>query len=366
VEANNEPFANLPSFKIVKRDGISIGFIGLTDAMSTTIAKSVLQKDLLPSAKQTVEKLKNLQTDLIIAITQTGKETNEKLLEKIPEIDAIFSEEMYENRTNVYYVGDRPIITTCGNLGSIARLDIKETGGKTSFYLRIYPVDSSVKEQKNLAELQQKYQDKLEKDLAKPIAILQHPLNAGVNGDFKCRWGETNVGNLITDSYRKFHDADIAILNGGGIRANASAGEFTIKDALSIIPFGNRICLVEISGNHIWEALEYGVGSVEKSGGNFLQISGSNYEYDWSKKRGERLLRVDVAGKPLEMDKIYTLSLPDYLLFGGDGFDFLDHCKIIVPPESASKDIEVFIEYCKKQIVLEPKIENRIGVKNKE
>ena len=366
VDSNNKPFANVPTFKIMYVDKLAIGFLGLTDAMNTTTREGkVYQNDLIESAKRVVEKLKQRRVDVIMAVTQTGQKVNEKLLEDIPEIDAIFSEEMYENRTNIYYVGKRPIITTCGNLGSVARLDIHKVGDIASFYIRVYSVDSTVVEEVEMAKLQKKYQQKMERDLSKPVATLLSTLDAGINQDFACRWRETNVGNLITDSYREFYKADIAFLNGGGIRANIPKGKFTVKDALSILPFGNTICLIETSGKHILNALEYGVSSVQELGGQFLQISGANYEYDWSKDIGKRITTVSVDGVPLDMNKLYTVALPNYILFGGNGFSLLEHSKILVPPASGRKDIEIFVEYCHAMNLIDAKIEGRIIVKNK-
>ncbi|MEA1986498.1 MAG: 5'-nucleotidase C-terminal domain-containing protein [Candidatus Marinimicrobia bacterium] len=361
VDTANNSFMNLPKYKIINSNNLKIGFIGLTDAMNTTIVRNtVIQNDLFKSAEHSVEKLKKKNVDFIIAITQTGQKNNEKLLENIPDIDAIFSEEIYENRTNVFYVDNRPIITTCGNLGSIARLDIYND----NIYVRNYSIDAKIQSEPKLLKLQNHYQNKLENKLSKPIAILRKKFDAGINGDFKGRWRETNIGNFLTDSYRKHYKSDIAILNGGGIRANIESGEFTTKDALSIIPFGNRICLVEISGRYILEALEHGVSSIKNSG-SLLQISGASYEYDWNKTTGNMVSNVKIQGLQLEMNKIYSLALPDYLLFGGDGYNIFDHCKIIVQPESAPKDIEIFRRYCQEMKILNPKIENRITVINK-
>ena len=366
VDAEQAPFANVPAVVIKETAGMTLGFIGLTDAMNTTTQDGkVFQNDLLESAKKAVEALQQEHVDVIIAITQTGLEVNEQLLQENPEIQAIFSEEMFENRSNIHYVQNRPIVAPCGNIGSVIRLDIHKTDKTPSLSLKVYSVDQTVPEEATMAELQKTYQKRLEADLAKPIATLISALDAGVNGDFKCRWGETNVGNLIADSFRAFHQSDIAFANGGGIRANVEAGELTMKGALSIMPFGNTVCLLELSGQDVWNALEHGASGVEEKKGRFLQISGARYEYDWSKPAGQRLLSVAVGEKPLDLSKTYSVALPSYVFSGGDGFSMMKNGKPLVPPISARKDIEVFIEYCQNMKIIDAKTEGRIIVQNK-
>ena len=85
-------------------------------------------------------------------------------------------------------------------------------------------------------------------ELSKPIAELLCPLK--IKGNL---YKETKTGNFITDAFRDYYNSDIALINGGGIRANVDKGEFTLKDAYSLLPFGNKICLVKLSGKEIYD-----------------------------------------------------------------------------------------------------------------
>ena len=150
------------------------------------------------------------------------------------------------------------------------------------------------------------------------------------------RRAETNLGDLVADAYRYVTDADIAFVNGGGIRANIAAGDITRRDILSVHPYGNTICVIEVTGQTILDALEWGASAVPLENGGFLQVSGLNYSIDASKDSpcvkdengffggisGERRVsNVLVNGEPIDPAKKYSLAGHNFMLLsGGDGF----------------------------------------------
>ena len=363
VDENKKPFAGLPSHLVKSFRNIKIGFIALTDAMNTTTySKQISQKPLLSSAYQAIKNLKEKKVDLIVALTQTDRKMNEQLLIQMKEIDLIFSEENYENSSTIYYIGHRPIITPCGNMGSLIQVDIKKSAGDISIHLSVHPVDESVPEDDQLADFQNLYQDSLEKKLSQPIAETIQFLDAGVNSDFKCRWTETNIGNLITDSYRDYHRANIAVLNGGGIRDNIAKGWITLRDTWSVLPFGNKVCLIRISGKDILHMLEHGVASVESHNGAFLQISGAKYRYSREKNIGQRITSVSIGNSRLKLDQLYTLALPDFILNGGNDYTFLSKVDVLVPAQEAPRDIDIFSDYCREKKIIDYSVEGRITI----
>ena len=357
------PFNHLPTLLTRQVADLHIGFIGLTDDMHTTSRNDLVQVDLLQATRRALEKL--IHVDVILAVTQTAPETNEKLLRAFPQIDAILTEERSENLTHIFYVGDRPVISPCGNMGSVARLDITKEKTNISLCVSAMPVDSTVQEHPELYKIQQKYQAELESELATVISYTSVPLDAGINTDFRCRWAETNIGNLIADAFRHHHNADIAVINGGGIRANIAAGAITSRDVLAALPFGNKVCLVEMSGQAIWDMLEHGVSDVENHAGQFLQISGAAYSYDWNAPPGERVLEVRVRNIPLDPTKMYTVSMPDFVLLGGNNLGIEKSSRTIVHPNEAPLDFQVVTDFiCKRTLTYH--IEGRIKIANRE
>ena len=97
---------------------------------------------------------------------------------------------------------------------------------------------------------------------------------------YQSRYQETNIGNFVADSYRSYFKADIGFMNGGGIRASIPAGDFTLRDAYTILPFRNKVVLANVTGETIRAALENGVSKTKALGGGFLQVSGMQYSYN--------------------------------------------------------------------------------------
>lgn len=136
------------------------------------------------------------------------------------------------------------------------------------------------------------------------------------------RVAETNMGDLITDAFRDQTGADIAIIGGGAVRAAIQPGEFTIGDILNVMPFSEDLCVAEVTGQQILDALEFGSHRLPNEFGSFLQVSGLTYEIDmsvpsscttdddglFSGVAGERRVRnVLVGGEPIDPDKKYTV-----------------------------------------------------------
>ena len=103
-----------------------------------------------------------------------------------------------------------------------------------------------------------------------------------VTGERAVRNAETNLGDLCADAYRILLGADIAFVNGGGVRADIAPGEITYEDIINVHPFGNEACLVETNGQDILDALEMGAHLYPEENGGFLQVSGLSYTIDAS------------------------------------------------------------------------------------
>ncbi|MBF0677583.1 MAG: 5'-nucleotidase C-terminal domain-containing protein [Devosia sp.] len=143
-----------------------------------------------------------------------------------------------------------------------------------------------------------------------------------------CRVEECSMGNLLADAILDRvagQGATIAFQNGGGIRASIDAGEITVGDVLTVLPFSNTLATVQISGADVIEALENGVSDIENGAGRFAQVSGLKYSYTLSKPAGERVSDVLVKGEgdawvPIDEDATYTIVTNNYVRGGGDGY----------------------------------------------
>lgn len=143
------------------------------------------------------------------------------------------------------------------------------------------------------------------------------------------RRNESELGNLAADAFRWAAKSDIAIINGGGLRADLPAGDVKKRDIMAIFPFGNTLRVAEIKGATIREMLEHSVEYYPASFGGFLDVSGLTFSYDPSKPGKHRVQDIFVGGQPLDADKIYTIALADFQTSGGDDYTMLKDLKIV-------------------------------------
>lgn len=170
---------------------------------------------------------------------------------------------------------------------------------------------------------------------------------------------ETNLGDLVADAYRTATGADVAMVNGGGIRANIEAGDITLGQIQACHPFGNALCMVEANGQQILDALEWTSRNAPGENGGFLQVSGITYEVHtylpttctsddkgaFTGVEGEyRVKNVMINGEPLDVTKTYTVASHNYMLkSGGDGTCMFTKDTVLL--DEIKLDYETVIDY---------------------
>ena len=207
------------------------------------------------------------------------------------------------------------------------------------------------------------YEEKLNEVVAASSVLLtiNDPEEVDSNGRpiRMVRRAETNLGDLCADAYRAQSGADIAFVNGGGVRTNINAGDITLGDILKVHPFGNAMCVIEVSGQQILDALEWGARAIPDELGGFLQVSGLTYEiHSYIESpcisnensmfvgiEGERRVRnVLVGGEPIDPEATYTLASHDYMLLNdGDGFTMFAGAPLL--QDRVKLDNQVLIDY---------------------
>ncbi len=170
-------------------------------------------------------------------------------------------------------------------------------------------------------------------------------------GRQEVRKAETNLGDLVCDAYRTILDADIAIANGGGIRAEKFAGDLTYGDITDILPYDNNMWVVEATGATIQELLEKCTALLPLEDGYFPQVSGLRYTVN---VRNHTVTDVEVLNKktgkyePLQSDNTYTIATIDYCVTGGGFYYVLKDCKVVERRNQLYRD--VFVEFLEKNL----------------
>lgn len=361
-----------PAYKpytIVERDGVKIAFVGISTPKSLTSSRptnfmdengnykySFLQDEngnaLWEATQKTVKAAKKDGADYVVALSHLGVDTatapylSTELIANTSGIDVVLdghSHSVVECESVQNKEGKRVLLSATGTtLSHIGYLLIDREGNLSTKLVSDYAQKDA-----DTAAYIDGLKAEFEQQLKQPVAKVEANLvtDDPTTGVRIVRNAETNLGNLCADAVRAAANADMAVINGGGVRASLAAGEVTYGDVLSVFPFGNYLCTIEVTGRELLDALELSVSTVPEENGGFLQVSGLTFTFRSDipspvKKDGagmfigvggeRRVQHVLVGGKPLEPDKTYSLAGTDYTLHdNGDGYSMFADCPVL-------------------------------------
>jgi 5'-nucleotidase len=359
-------FADTPPFVIRSIGGVKIGIIGflLPETKETSSMEAHLKvTDFCFAARRLVPRMRRAGANVIVGLTHLFMQQDKKLA-GCADFDLILGG--HEHTLLQSSANGTPIFKMWADAREVGKFDLlinKKTGRLASMDWEIIPVTDAIPDAPEFAPVTAKYKDLLEK-LAVQVGSTSVELDALSQS---VRTKETNIGNFIADAYRKAADADVALVNGGSIRADLtySPGMLTMRDVLSMLPFNNPIVKVEVTGKALADILEHGVArsAEDNEPGRFPQISGMSFKFDTRKLPGQRVLEILVGGKPLDEKGTYTVATSDFLVSrGGDGYTMFKNAKILIMADKAQKDSDVFEQAIRSapNSTISPRLEGRI------
>ena len=389
----------LPSIKIFTIGGARIAFVGVTtpetftkstpayfmNASQTKYIYDILGGDdgqkLYKAVQKAIDKAKLLGATTIIGLGHLGVDpssapwTSEEVIAHTTGFDAFIdghSHTVMENKQVTDASGKAVTLTQTGSyFKNVGKMTIGADGSITTELLPSYDgADAAV------AAATSEWVSAVDDMLGEEIAVgdSKFYITDPATGKRRIRSGETNLGDFVADGiYAYFNEiedlhCDIAIMNGGGIRANVDAGPWSFKTCKTVSPFGNVACLMSVTGQQILDALEFGArfaGAEGKENGGFLQVAGAKYEIHamvpntvqtddknvWvGSATTPRVSNVEIYDKttgtykPLDPNATYALAGMNYTLRNlGDGFAMFDGAELI--KDYVSEDYLVMSSY---------------------
>jgi 2',3'-cyclic-nucleotide 2'-phosphodiesterase (5'-nucleotidase family) len=205
-------------------------------------------------------------------------------------------------------------------------------------------------------------QGQLDSEIDTPIARLAAPLDLR---EPLLRGAEAAVGNLFTDALRQGMDADVAVLDGGGIRGDkvlAAGRSLTRRDVMAALPFNNTAALLQMEGRTLRQAFEEAFADALGLTPAFPQVSGLTIKADLSRPAGQRVVAVTVNGVPLDDGRLYSVATSDYLARGGDGYAAFKDARRLVDPEDGKLLTGIVIDYLARLGTIDAKVDGRVVV----
>ena len=389
----------LPSVKVFVRGGRRIAFVGVTTPETFTKSTPAYFMDkaqrkyiydiqggedgkkLYDAVQKAIDKAK-LLADVVIGLGHLGVDpssspwTSEEVIAHTSGFDAFIdghSHTVMENKQVQDASGKAVTLTQTGSyFANVGEMTIAADGTITT---KLIPTHEGM--DAGIAAMQTGWVNTVDDMLGEKIAVGDSDFYVSdpATGKRRIRSAETNLGDFVADGiYTYFNEVeklhcDVAIMNGGGIRADVPAGDWTFKTCKQISPFGNVACLMSVTGKQIQDALEFAArfaGEGGKENGGFLQVAGATYEIHtdipntvqtdeknvWigSATGTPRVQNVKIYNKasgtyePLDESKTYALAGMNYTLRNlGDGFAMFDGAELI--KDYVSEDYLVMSTY---------------------
>jgi 5'-nucleotidase len=361
-KSTGKPFGNVPPYVIREIGGVKLGIIGLLTAdtsRTSHVGADIEIADPCKTVKRLVPEMRAHGAQIIVALTHLLMADDKQVAYCAP-IDVTVGG--HEHVVMEAVANGTPIVKSGSDARNIGRIDIAYSPTEHKIYsvdIDMIPVTDKIKDDEQVKALIDQYENQLSTRLSEEVAQTGVELDATQVAN---QTRETNIADYIADAYRKYTGADVTIFNGGSVRSNTvyAPGKLTRRDALSILPFENAIVKLELKGSVIRQALEHGVSEIGiKAGGRFPQVSGLRFDYDATRKPGERLGNVLVGGQPLDDGKTYTLATNNFVLGGGDGYSMFANQKVLITPEDGQTEAAVFLNFLTSDKVISPQVDGR-------
>ena len=334
---------------VIEVSGVKIGLLGITTEATAHLAmpgyvSGLAFADPVTTAKDKAALLQSRGVHLIVAVCHLGDEPyngtlSTQLAREVPAIDIIIDghshtalpEGLLENGVLIAQAGDH------GN--SLGKVEITVENGRViskTASLISFEEAQSIEPDETVAAMLAGITADLEQLMSEPVGESTAEMSSARAPGVRTQ--EMPLGNLIADAYRESADADIAIVNGGDIRADIVPGVITKGGVISVLPFGNTLMVKTVTPALLREVLENAVSGIivdangdidheQSPQGRFLQVSGFSFSYDPAAPEGERILSItmdDGRALPLNDNTTeITLAGSNYVMTGGDYYIML-------------------------------------------
>ncbi|WP_323769504.1 bifunctional metallophosphatase/5'-nucleotidase [Antarctobacter sp.] len=359
---------------VIERGGEKLGLIGLTPQDTDELASpgdNIIFTDPSDAVQGEVDKLTEMGVNKIIVLSHSGYVVDQRVAENTTGVDVIVGGHSntllgdMEGAAGAYptVVNGVQIVQAYAYGKFLGELNVTfdDAGEVISAEGAPILIDASVTEDDAVKARIAEAAVPLEEIRNKVVAEAAEAIEGGRD---VCRAMECAMGNLVADAMLDRVAAqgiDVAIANSGGLRSSIDAGEVTMGEVLTVLPFQNTLSTFQITGATLVEALENGVSQIEEGAGRFPQVAGMTFTVDPSAEPGSRVSEVMVGGAPVELDKVYGAVSNNYVRNGGDGY------KMFKDAENAydfGPDLaDVTAEYLAKDGAYQPYTDGRITMK---
>ena len=355
------PFGLAARERVMTLGAVRVGLFGLTTpdtATTSAVGPAVELLEPIDAGRAVADALRRSGAHLVVGVTHQHMRAD-RALAAAADVDVVLGG--HEHEPLVAEEGKALITKAGSDARYLVQVDVwlRPDGALVERSWAFHEVSARVPEDPEVAAVVRRYADRLDRELDTVIGHTAVPLEARRG---PLRSAETNLGNFIADAMRARLAADVAVVNGGGIRTDRiiPAGRLTRRDIHGLLPFANTVLKLAVSGTRLRETLEQGLAGLERGGGGYLHVSGARVTYDPHRPIGQRVLGVEVDGAPLDPAQIYTLAVVDYVVGGGDGITALRDARVLIDAVAAPQLAEVVLDAVIEAGTVSPRVDGRL------
>jgi 2',3'-cyclic-nucleotide 2'-phosphodiesterase (5'-nucleotidase family) len=330
--------------RVFDANGTRVGVFGVVTPKTASInpaTEDVSFTDPITAAEEAVETLRAQGVDYVVCLSHLGR--GDERLAAAVDVDVVLGGHNHAERVERL---DGTLLTRPGVNGEMLfEVELPERA-VTRHAVADGPLDATVRDamEERLAEA----------GVDEPVATVDEPIERTETACFR---GESRVGNFVADAYRWYTDADVGLQNAGGIRSGPQlAGEVTVGDLISLVPFDEPLAVAEVTGAELERAFAQGEGSRLGFGEPdwwHAHVSGATITYD---RTAETLTDATVGGEPVDPDRRYRVAVSNYILHSDDEFPVLDTAHRV---DTLETQYRVLAEYA-REVGIDPMVEGRV------
>jgi 5'-nucleotidase len=318
----------LKPYEIVKRDGVKVGFIGVTtEETPDIVVPDAVEPFEFLDISETVDRYaaelqkKGVETIVVLAhaggFQTTATEATGEIITETAEMQNTAVDVIVADHSHSYLnttVNGKLIVEGFGLGTAFDSVNLtvdRRTGDVIKSSAEIVPTcNAGITPDAETAALVAEHDEQVTAIENRVVGTASENITRTATPA-----GESALGDLIADAQRSYAGTQIALMNPGGIRADIQAGEVTYGELFAVQPFDNQVVKMELTGDQIYRLLEQQF-QVNRT----LQISGFTYTYNASNPAGQRITSATVNGQPLDRNATYTVAANSFIATGGDGF----------------------------------------------
>ncbi len=365
-DRDGKPFGGAVAARMMAFGPLKVGFIGVLTPEARLFVRErtpVTFAAAVPHATEAVNRLRRDGAHIIVALTHMNLLEDRELAQHVPGISLVLGG---HEHTPITFFERGVLILKAGadaDFLGVVELDVQLDGAAVTVHppaWRLVPV-RGIAADPDVQAIVRKHELTLDREFAQPIGKTETAMDSRATA---VRLREAAIGNLIADAIRAATNADVGLINGGGIRANKqypAGSTITRRDIFSEMPFGNTVMLLEVTGADLAALLEHGLSRAGEETGSFPQVSGLRVVFDPANPAGARVLGITVGDAPLDRSRVYRLATNDFLAGGGDGYGLLANKRRLIDSNAGPLMAEIVMEYIRQRGTVAPRVEGRIA-----